>query len=96
MEKLARWSDGHPWAALSSHDAHAVAALEEALLRAVRRDEAELATFVPYGASEVLALVYGKCRVRESAAVGEGLSLRIQGPAPVIARIRAALEEHRR
>src|SRR6185437_3686599 len=94
--ELARWSEGHPWAALSSHDARAVAALEEALLQAVRRDETEISTFVPYAASEVLALVYGKCRVHESAAVGKGLKLRIQGPAPVIARVRAALAEHRR
>src|SRR5512141_2166849 len=95
-EELARWSEGHPWAALSSHDARAVAALKEALLRAVRREETVLSAFVPYAASEVLALVYGKCRVLDSEAVDNGLSLRVQGPAPVISRIRAALEEKMR
>jgi hypothetical protein len=59
----------------------------------VRRDEEVLSTFVPYRASEALSLVYGKCRVLESAATDDGLRLSIQGPAPVIARIRAALEE---
>jgi GTPase len=92
-EELARWSEGHPWAALSSRDARAIAALEEALLRAVRREETVFSTFVPYAASDVLALVYGKCRVLDSEAVDDGLSLRVQGPAPVISRIRAALEE---
>lgn len=94
--ELARWSEGHPWAVLSSHDAVAVAALTEALLRAARREETELSTFVPYAASEVLSAVYGKCRVLVSEAVDDGLRLRLQGPAPVIARIRAALEEQSR
>jgi len=93
---LARWSEGHPRAALSSHDAGAIAALREALLQAVRREETEISTFVPYAASEALALVYGKCRVIDSVAVGNGLSLRIRGPAAVIARIRAARKETRR
>jgi GTP-binding protein HflX len=92
-EDLARWSEGHPFAVLSSHDARSVAALAEALLSAVRREETALSALVPYGASEVLALVYGKCRVIESAAVDEGLRMRVHGPAPVIARIRAALGE---
>lgn len=95
-EAFARWSEGHPWAALSSHDAGAVAALEEALLRVVRREEKVLSAFVPYGASEILALVYGRCRVLESTAVDAGLSLRVQAPAPVIARIRSSLREIRR
>ena len=95
-EDLARWSEGHPWAVLSSHDAGAVAALSEALLRAVRHEETELSTFVPYAASEVLSIVYGKCRVLESAAVDDGLRLRVQAPAQVISRIRAALEEDNR
>ncbi len=95
-EELARWSEGHPWAALSSRDARAIAALEEALLRAVRREETELSTFVPYAAAEVLALAYGKCRVLDSVAVDDGLRLRVRGPAPVIARIRAAREEDAR
>jgi len=94
--ELARWSEGHPCVALSSSDAGAVAALEEALLRAVRREETELSIVVPYGASEILGLVHGRCRVLASVAVDDGLSLRVQGPAPVISRIRAAIEEETR
>lgn len=71
---------------LSSHDAVAVAALAEALLRAARREEAELSTFVPHAASEVLSVVYGQCRAPGSEAVDDGLRLRVEGPAPVIAR----------
>lgn len=93
---FARWSEGHPWAALSSHDARAVAALEAALLRAVRREETVLSTFVPYAASDVLGLVYGNCQVLDSVAIDQGLRLRIQGPIPMISRIRAALEERMR
>jgi GTP-binding protein HflX len=95
-EELARWSEGHPRAALSSGDARAIARLEEALLGVVRREETVLSTFVPYAASEVLGLVYGKCRVLDSEAAQDGLRLRVQGPAPVISRIRAALEEETR
>ncbi len=90
-DELAGWSEGHPWAALSTTDASAVAELEVALLRSVRRQEAELTTFVPYTASEILALVYGKCRVIDSAATKTGLRLRIQGHLSVIARIRQGL-----
>jgi len=89
---LAGWSEGHPWAALSTTDARAVADLELALLRSVRRREGELATFVPYAASDILSLVYGKCRVIESSAKKNGLRLRIQGPLSAIAQIRKGLE----
>jgi GTP-binding protein HflX len=95
-EAFARWSEGHPWAALSSHDERAVAALEEALLRSVRREDTVLSAFVPYAASEVLALVYGKCRVLDSVAVDAGLRLKVQGAAPVIATLRSLLREKRR
>jgi len=94
-DELARWSEGHPWALLSTHDVGAVAELREALLSAARRDEQELSVVVPYTASDVLSLVYGKCRVLDSSATSEGLSFRIQGPLPVISRIRAQLEQAR-
>ncbi len=93
---LARWSEGHPWAALSIHDASAVTALSEALVQAARYDEEEISTFVPYAASEVFSMVYGKCRVLESEAVDDGLRLRLTGPSLSISRIRAALEENHR
>jgi GTP-binding protein HflX len=90
--ELARWSDGHPWTFLAAADARAVDVLRDALLRAVRSHDEELTAFVPYAASDVLALVYGRCRVLRSVAVGEGLTLKIQGPAPVVAQIRSRLE----
>ncbi len=88
--ELARWSDGHPAVLLSTRDEQAVAALEHALLRAVRRDEEELTTFVPYAATELLALIYGKCRVISSIAASEGLTFRVQGPLSVISRLKGA------
>jgi GTP-binding protein HflX len=85
---FARWSEGHPWAALSAMDAKGVADLEAALLGAVRVDEGELTVFVPYPAAELLGLVYAKCRVLESSASGGGLTLRVRGPRSVVARLR--------
>ncbi len=90
-EELSRWSAGHPWAALSAHDARSVADLERALLGAVRREDGELAAFVPYASADVLALVYGQCRVVSSVATDEGLDLRLEGPPPVLSRIRGRL-----
>jgi GTP-binding protein HflX len=94
-EQLARWSDGHsrnhPWALLTTRDARAVADLERALLGEVRREEQQVTTFVPYASPHALALVYSTCRVHESVATGEGMTLRIQGPRAAIARIQSEL-----
>jgi len=90
-EEWARLAGGHPWAVVSAHDARSVAGLEAAILRAVRRDEDELAAFVPYAAAPVFALVYGQCRVIESDAAADGIHLRIRGPLPVIGRVRHLL-----
>jgi GTP-binding protein HflX len=87
--QLARMAEGHPWAALSSRDVRAVAELEQTLLRLVRQHE-ELVTFVPYTASDVLALVYRECRVIDSVAESDGLELRIQARPSVIAKIRSS------
>jgi GTPase len=92
VDELARWSDGHPWALLSTRDMRAVADLEEALLRTVRHEEEELTMFVRYTATDILSLVYGRCRVMDSVATEEGLTLRIQGPLSVMSRIRSYRE----
>ncbi|HRI70360.1 MAG TPA: GTPase HflX [Polyangium sp.] len=89
--QLDAWSDGYPWAVVSAHDAIAVAELEQQLLRAVRSDEEEMSTFVPYAAGSVLSLVYGKCRVLSSSAENDGLEMRIQGPTQVLYQIRNAI-----
>ena len=90
-DEVARWSGGQPWAALSTRDSDAVAKLEAALLHAVRREEAELAAFVPYSAAPLLKLIYGKCRVIATEATDHGLTLRIRGPETVMARIKQDL-----
>jgi GTPase len=86
-DELARWSDGHPWAVLSTRDAEAVTKLEAAMILAARREEQELTAFVPYRATSLLGLIYGKCRVIVSEATDEGLTLRIRGPLGVLSRI---------
>jgi GTPase len=91
-EELGQLSGGHPWASLSAHDAPAVAGLQEALLRAVRLDEEELTAFVPYASSDVISLIHGQCRVVQSVAESEGLTLTIQGTVSSISRVRKALE----
>jgi len=93
--ELARWSEGHANALLRTDDTDAVAALRCALLAKARRDESDLTAFVPYDAHEVLSLVYGRCRVLESVAQGDGIRLRITGPEVTIARIRSRLEARR-
>lgn len=92
-EELARWSDGHPWTALSAHDVSAVGELEAMLISKVRSQEEELTAFVPYAAAQVLSSIYANCRVVASEASDDGLTLRFQGPPAVVARIKLGLEE---
>lgn len=90
-DELARWSHGHPWAVLSSRDDAAVERLSHALVANARRDEEQLTAWVPYAATATLRLIYGKCRVSASEASDAGLTLRMQGPSAVLARIKQAL-----
>lgn len=85
--------DGHPWAALSSHDPAAVAGLKEALLGAVARDEETFAAFVPYSAADVFSLIYGRCCVLDSDATDAGLHVKVRGPLQVMAQIKNRLKE---
>jgi GTP-binding protein HflX len=88
-----RWSEGTPWMALSSRDAKATSDLAQKLLSIVRRDEEELTIFVPYAASEVLDLVYARCRVLNSVATERGVQIEVQAPRATTARIRQALRK---
>lgn len=88
-DELARLSDGHPWALSSSSDAAAVSRLEAQLLEAVRPESEVVTAFVPYAASQALALIYANCRVLGSDASDTGLTLRFQGPASVISGLAA-------
>jgi GTP-binding protein HflX len=92
LEELARSSDGHPWVALSTRDARAVAELEAKLIATVRRQEEELSAFVPYTAAATLSLIFASCRVLRSHANDGGLKLRIRAAPAVISRVRHALE----
>jgi 50S ribosomal subunit-associated GTPase HflX len=89
--QLARWSDGHPWVALSTRDAAAVAALEAKLIAAARSQEEELCAFVPYTAASTLSLIFANCRVIGNDATDAGLNLRLQGPPAVMSRIKHSL-----
>jgi GTPase len=91
-----RLADGAPWTALSSHDAGAVAALRQTLIRAARSAEARATFWVPYGANDVLSLLYAQCRVVESEAHAECVRLAVEGSPAALARVRAALTRGRR
>lgn len=84
---------GHPWAALSAHDSSAVATLHASLIAEVRRRDQELTAFVPYSAAATLSLIYANCRVARSEAGDAGLTLTLQGPPAVVARIKHSLGE---
>lgn len=90
-EELAQLSEGHPFAALSTRDAKAVAQLEAALIATVRSQQEELTAFVPYAAQGTLSLIYANCRVASSDASDAGLTLRVQGPPAVLSRIKHSL-----
>jgi len=92
-ERLAAACDGHPFAALSTRDAPAVAALEARLILAMRSQEEELTAFVPYTATSTLSLIYANCRVASSEASDTGLTLQLQGPPAVMSRIKHSLGE---
>jgi GTP-binding protein HflX len=91
LRELARWSEGHPWVALSTRDANAVAELESKLIASVRSQEEELSAFVPYTASSTLNLIFANCRVIGNDATDAGLNLRLQGPPAVMSRIKHSL-----
>ncbi|HEX2871648.1 MAG TPA: GTPase HflX [Polyangiaceae bacterium] len=84
-------SEGQPWAAVSSHDAKAVAELQARLVAAARSREEELTTFVPYAAASTLNLIYANCRVASSVAGDTGLTLKLQAPTAVMSRIKHSL-----
>jgi len=92
LRELAALSDGHPFRAISTRDEAAVSELLHTLVSAARAGEEPVTMLVPYDASEILSLVYARCRVTETEALPEGLRLTFQGPAQATARIRARLE----
>jgi len=91
--ELDAWSLGHPYWALSSRDAEAVATLREALIDAARPNHRRARVRLPYTASEAISTAYAHCRVLASEAVAEGLVVDIDGPAHHVAAIVAAGQE---
>ena len=91
-DELKRAAGGHPYTTLTSRDVAAVADFERALLDAVRREDDEMVTVVPYERSEILHLVWGQCRVLESDATSEDFGFRVKGPRTVLAKIRNGVE----
>lgn len=91
VEYLDELSDGHPFMALCTNDATAIAELEAKLVACARAREAELTAHVPYGATRTLSLIYANCRVLRSEATDTGLDLRLVGAPAVISRIQHSL-----
>lgn len=83
----------HPFAAVSSLDAEAVADLRASLLQTVRRQDVRATLVVPYAASAVNAAIHASCRVLESTCDEHGMTLTVEGRAEVMARIARALAE---
>jgi GTP-binding protein HflX len=90
-DELSPLCEGHPYTVLSALDEPAVAELEATLLAMVRGQQQEFTAFVPYTATATLSLIYANCRVASSDASDAGLTLRIQGPSAVMARIQHSL-----
>jgi GTP-binding protein HflX len=94
--ELAALSDGHPFRALSTRDDAAISELSSTLITTAREGEEPVTMVVPYDASDILGLVYARCRVTDSEALPEGLRLTFQGPAQATAQIRARMERRSR
>jgi GTP-binding protein HflX len=79
---------GPRYAALSSRDPEAVAALRARLIAEARRGaEARAAVFVPYAEAALSAEIHRGCRVLDCRPEANGMVLEIAGPARLVARI---------
>ncbi|MCA9649227.1 MAG: GTPase HflX [Myxococcales bacterium] len=94
-EALRAATGGRPFAVVSSHDPEATARLRERLVSMARHDHERARLFVPYEATELLALIYAQCRVLEAEAVERGQVLTIEGATQAVARLRRAAKEAR-
>jgi GTP-binding protein HflX len=94
-ESLRERSQGHPFTVLSSHDAAAVARLEEELIAAARHGHRQVQLFVPYEAGDVIALVYASCRVLEAKAIDNGMMFSLEAADDVLAKIGRAKKQAR-
>jgi len=84
---------GHPAMRLCSHDAEAVGRLKNTLLAMVRGTHRTTRVFVPYGAVDVLATVYAKCRVVEAEPAERGMYFTLEAEPHIVRQIERATEE---
>lgn len=84
---------GHPAMRLCSHDVEAVGRLKNTLLAMVRGTHRTTRVFVPYGAVDVLATVYAKCRVVEAEPAERGMYFTLEAEPHIVRQIERATEE---
>lgn len=85
----------HPWVALSTRHAAAVARLRRTLVDRARPQRRIARAFVPYEASELMTLVHARCDVLLSEAKERGIRFTVEGDADVVARLQGARKERR-
>lgn len=83
-----------PHAVVSAHDATSVDALRERLVAAAREEKLVTETlWVPWAAQRVSQALYASCRVLDTQADDDGLTLTFQGPPAAVARVLQLGEE---
>jgi GTP-binding protein HflX len=92
-EILSRVARGHEYRCLCAHDVKAVTRLKEDLIRSVRTTQRRATVFVPYEASALMSLVYGKCRVLETEPGERGLRFTIEGNPDVVEKLERDTED---
>jgi GTP-binding protein HflX len=94
--RLAALSAGHPYLALSSRDANAVAALRETVLTTVRAHHSMREVFVPYALHGVGAAIHARCRVLKAVASERGTQYLIEAEPHIVDEIARSLRSKRR
>jgi len=93
--RLAALSQAHPYAALSSHDPQAVAALRDTILDTVRARHSVREVFVPYARHTVSAAIYARCRVLNAIATERGTQYQIEAEPHIVDEIARSLRSKR-
>jgi GTPase len=80
---------------INCHEQDAIRTLRETLLSIVRSEQQVVQTFVPYTASEALALIYAKCRVAKIDERPDGLLFTLEVDAKTLGQIKKRIGEVR-
>ena len=94
-DQLKALAAGHPHVALSSRDAHAVAALRQRVLQAARQRQVVKEVFVPFHKHLLISKVYGRCRVIKTVATPRGTQFVIAGERHVVEQIASRARSRR-